>query len=146
MNRRGLIASLSALPFAAACSPLLQKALSPAGGFSGPAFRGNRFVSFDGAELGLMTWRADGPYADDPWAVIIGLHGMDDYSNAFHMAGPWWAKQGITTYAFDQRGFGRSPGRGVWAGEDLMVDDLRAACAVARQRHPRARPAAAVDQ
>ena len=138
MNRRRLIASLSGLPLVAACAPLLQKPMTPGAAFSGPAFDGDRFVSFDGARLGLKTWRADGAYTDDPWAVVIGLHGMDDYSGAFHTAGPWWAKQGITTYAFDQRGFGRSPERGVWAGEDLMTEDLRTACAVARKRHPKA--------
>ena len=132
MKRRAL---LLGLPFGlAACAPLLQKPLTPAGGFTGPSFDGDRFVSFDGARLGLMRWEAEG----DPWAVIVGLHGMDDYSGAFHTAGPWWAKRGITTYAFDQRGFGRSPQRGVWAGEALMAEDLRAACAVARQRHPKA--------
>lgn len=138
MNRRGLIGSLGALPFAAACSPLIQRALTPSGAFAGPAFSGDRFTSFDGAELGLTAWRAEGAYADDPWAVIVGLHGMDDYANAFHLAGPWWARQGITTYAYDQRGFGRSPQRGVWAGEDLMTEDLRAACALVRRRHPKA--------
>ena len=50
---------------------------------------------------------------------------MNDYSNAFHLAAPWWAEQGVTTYAYDQRGFGRSPGRGIWAGDDLMTEDLR---------------------
>jgi alpha-beta hydrolase superfamily lysophospholipase len=117
---------------------MVQHALQQPSGFSGPAFSGDHFVSFDGARLGLETWKAEGGYADNPWAVIVGLHGMDDYANAFHMAGPWWEKRGVTTYAFDQRGFGRSPGRGVWAGEDLMVADLRAACAAARRRHPKA--------
>jgi alpha-beta hydrolase superfamily lysophospholipase len=63
---------------------------------------------------------------------------MDDYANAFHLAAPWWAAHGITTYAYDQRGFGRSPRRGVWGGADLMVEDLRTACALVRRRHPRA--------
>jgi alpha-beta hydrolase superfamily lysophospholipase len=124
----GLFALLSG------CAPLVQKALTPQTGFGGPAFDGDRFVSFDGARLGLTTWAAEG----EPWAVIIGLHGMDDYANAFHMAGPYWAGQGITTYAYDQRGFGRSPERGVWAGQDLMAEDLRAACALARRLHPKA--------
>ena len=117
---------------------MVQRAFQPQPNFSGPFFSSDRFVSFDGAALGLSTWKAEGRYADDPWAVIVGLHGMDDYSAAFHLAGPWWASQGITTYAFDQRGFGKSPGRGVWAGVELMVADLRAACAVARRRHPKA--------
>ncbi len=136
MKRRDL---LLALPFGlAACAPVLQKALKPNPAFRGPRFEGDRFISFDGARLALAAWKAEGQYADAPWAVIIGLHGMDDYSAAFHLAGPWWAGQGITTYAFDQRGFGRSPERGVWAGEDLMTGDLRAACAVARRMHPKA--------
>jgi alpha-beta hydrolase superfamily lysophospholipase len=140
MRRREVLIGLSAGAFGAlaGCSPMVQQALHPQAGFDGPSFSGDRFVSFDGARLGLRTWKAQGDYAGDPWAVIVGLHGMDDYSNAFHMAGPWWARQGITTYAFDQRGFGRSPGRGVWAGEDLMTSDLRAACAVARRLHPEA--------
>jgi len=51
---------------------------------------------------------------------------------------PWWASEGITTIAYDQRGFGRSPGRGVWAGDELMVEDLRTVAALARQKYPRA--------
>ena len=43
-----------------------------------------------------------------PKAVIIALHGMSDYSNAFDMPGKVWAKRGITTLAIDQRGFGRT--------------------------------------
>jgi alpha-beta hydrolase superfamily lysophospholipase len=138
MRRRDVLAGLGAFGALDGCAPMVQHALQQPTGFAGPSFTGDRFVSFDGAPLGLKTWTAEGQYADDPWAVVIGLHGMDDYSNAFHTAGPWWARQGITTYAFDQRGFGRSPERGVWAGEDLMIEDLRAACATARRRHPRA--------
>jgi alpha-beta hydrolase superfamily lysophospholipase len=54
------------------------------------------------------------------------------------MAAPWWAEQGVTTIAYDQRGFGRSPGRGVWAGDELMVEDLRTVAALARARYPQA--------
>jgi acylglycerol lipase len=132
MRRRDLVGGLSVL--LSGCAPLVQRALVAQAGFAGPAFSGDRFVSFDGARLGLTTWQAEG----EPWAVIVGLHGMDDYANAFHTAAPFWAKQGVTTYAYDQRGFGRSPQRGVWAGQDLMAEDLRAACAVARRRHPKA--------
>ena len=122
-----------------ACTPLVvQHSFTPPAAFSGPRLQDDQVVSFDGARLGLKTWKAEGDYADDPWAVIVGLHGMDDYANAFHMAGPWWAGQGITTYAFDQRGFGRSPGRGIWAGDDLMVEDLRTVTALVRAKFPHA--------
>ncbi|MDP3659540.1 alpha/beta fold hydrolase [Phenylobacterium sp.] len=125
-----LLASLSL----AACAPMMvQQPFSAVAGFNGPRMGEDDFVSFDGARLGLTTWAA----AEEPWAVVIGLHGMNDYANAFHMAAPWWAAQGVTTYAYDQRGFGRSPQRGVWAG-DLMEEDLRTIVALARARHPHA--------
>lgn len=101
-----------------------------------PEFRieENKFISFDGAELGLTTWDgAEGPASGH---VVIGLHGMNDYANAFHMAAPYWAAQGVTVYAYDQRGFGRSPGRGIWPEEELMREDLRTAVDLARQQYP----------
>lgn len=91
----------------------------------------DRFVSFDGAELGLTVWNVD-----QPEIVIVGLHGMNDYANAFHMAAPYWAEHGVMTYAYDQRGFGRSVGRGDWPDEELMREDLRTAVGLARDRHP----------
>ena len=130
MKRLVLIVLLFAL---SACAPMLrQQAGTPPPGFQGPHFEAERVVSFDGARLGLTTWQANG----EPWAVIVAAHGMNDYANAFHLAAPKWAEEGVTTYAYDQRGFGRSPGRGVWAGEDLMVEDLRTVTALARARHP----------
>jgi acylglycerol lipase len=62
---------------------------------------------------------------------------MNDYSESFHLAGPAWAGQGIATYAFDQRGFGGSPQRGIWAGA-LMLEDLRTAATLLRARYPKA--------
>ena len=99
-----------------------------------PRFEQDRFISFDGAELGLTVWDGKGPNAGE--IVIVGLHGMNDWANAFHMAAPWWAERGVTTYAYDQRGFGRSPGRGVWPEEELLREDLRTAVRIARQQHP----------
>ena len=61
---------------------------------------------------------------------------MNDYAAAFGLAAPYWAGHGITTYAYDQRGFGRSARRGVWAGETVMDEDLRVATALVRSRHP----------
>ena len=129
-----LLALLTALACLSACAPLVQTAGRPPLGFSGPRLEADRFISFDGTALGLSRWEAKG----EPWAVIIGLHGMNDYGNAFWMAGPWWAERGVTTYAYDQRGFGRSPERGVWGGEALMTEDLRTICALARKQHPHA--------
>jgi len=92
----------------------------------------NRMVSFDGAELGLTVWETEA----DPEIVIVGVHGMNDYANAFHMAAPYWAAHGVKTYAYDQRGFGRSYGRGEWPDEDAMREDLRTAVQLVRERYP----------
>lgn len=122
-----------------ACVPTVQRAGSPLDTFAGPHFDAakEQFVSFDGAELGLTAWL---PAEDEePRAVIIGLHGMNDYANTFYLMGPWFAERGVALYAYDARGFGRSPRRGVWAGEHLMTEDLRTAVTVARRAHPGAK-------
>jgi alpha-beta hydrolase superfamily lysophospholipase len=118
----------------AGCAPTLQQAAQPDAGFAGPRLEDHAFVSFDGARLGLSHWDAPG----EPWAVIIGLHGMNDYANAFHLAGPWWAARGVATLAYDQRGFGRSEPRGIWAPDALRIADLRTITALARHRWPHA--------
>ncbi len=139
MNRRALILTASAATLGG-CTPLTQKLELGPLGFRGPRFEGDDFVSFDGARLGLKRWL---PARGEPDWVIVGLHGMNDYSNAFHLAGDWWAGQGIATYAFDVRGFGRSPDRGVWAPVDLVIDDVRTCVELVRERHPNAKVALA---
>lgn len=96
----------------------------------------NVFVAKDGARLGLSVWPAKDTVG--PEYVVVGVHGMSDYAGAFHMAAPYWAAHGVTTYAYDQRGFGRSPNKGMWPEEELLRDDLRTAVDVARARHPQA--------
>ncbi|HTX51326.1 MAG TPA: alpha/beta fold hydrolase [Caulobacteraceae bacterium] len=131
-----VLASALLLMFAAACAPMqVQHALAPGPDFTGPRLEADRFVSFDGAKLGLTRWL---PAGGEPWAVIVGVHGMDDYARTFHLAAPDWAAHGIATYAYDQRGFGRSPERRIWAGDALMTEDLRTIVALVRQRYPHA--------
>lgn len=96
-----------------------------------------KFVSFDGANLGLTSWSPEGREVDIEH-VVLGVHGMNDYANAFHMAAPWLAERGVKTYAYDQRGFGRSLKRGIWPAPELMRDDLRTAVDLVRARHPEA--------
>ena len=132
-----VFAALSLFVFVHGCTPVTQGALiieEPMTPYFDP--KAETFTSLDGAQLGLTVWEAGG---GDPEIVVVGVHGMNDWANAFFMAAPWWAERGVTTYAYDQRGFGRSPGRGLWPEEELMRDDLRAAVAAARARHPKAR-------
>jgi len=98
-----------------------------------PQLAGEVLVARDGTRLPLRHWEAEGA---KPRAVIVGLHGMSDYSNAFDMPGKVWAKLGITTLAYDQRGFGQSEKPGIWAGADAMRADLDDAISAARSRYP----------
>jgi len=136
MKRCVVLLVLSLATWLAACAPMaVQRPLAPEPGFAGPRLEADDVVSFDGAKLGLSHWA---PASGEPWAVIVGVHGMDDYARAFHLAAPYWASQGIATYAYDQRGFGRSPQRGIWAGDALMTQDLRTIVGLVRARYPHA--------
>ena len=125
------------LPGLAGCSPTrgfskaLNLELSPTPGFNTEK---EKFTSFDGAELGLSVWEAQN--TTNPEYIVIGVHGMNDYAEAFEYAGSYWATRGVTTYAYDQRGFGRSHARGLWPKEELIREDLRTAIKLTRQRHP----------
>ena len=133
MSSRSLLPLLAVLAMLAACAPTLQHPALPEPGFTGPRLEDHDFVGSDGAHLALTRWDATrGP----PTAVIVGVHGMNDYANTFHLAAPWWAARGVTTYAYDQRGFGRSPRRGIWAPDALRIDDLRTLVALVRRAHP----------
>ncbi|ALM82645.1 hypothetical protein ASB57_06475 [Bordetella sp. N] len=98
-----------------------------------PALDDAALVTPDDTRLPLRTWL---PFRREPWAVIVALHGMNDYSFAFDQPAQYWAYYGIATYAYDQRGFGASARPGIWSSTDTMVADLNAAVAAAHARHP----------
>jgi alpha-beta hydrolase superfamily lysophospholipase len=113
-----------------AAAPLPRNAASPA--TAGAAFAADAFIAADGAQLPLRRWLPP----DEPRAVILALHGFNDYSNAFAGPGTAWAATGIATYAYDQRGFGGAPERGRWAGARQLAGDAADAVRLLRQRHP----------
>ncbi len=119
---------------AGACAPTTQLAAPLDAASAGPRLEPDRFVSFDGARLGLSSWTP----TEEPWAVIVAVHGINDYAGGFQLAGRAWAERGIATYAYDGRGFGRSPRRGVWADPEVSAEDLRTFVALVRRRHPHA--------
>lgn len=88
-------------------------------------------VMADGATLPMLVFQAK-----EPRAVVVALHGFNDYSNAFSEPGSWFAARGISLYAIDQRGFGRAPGRGLWAGDTRMAEDAASVVKLVRGRHP----------
>ncbi|MBX9574879.1 MAG: lysophospholipase [Caulobacteraceae bacterium] len=129
---RSAAALIAALLLSACVAPQVQTPLTPPAGFAGPRIEADAFVVRDGARLAMRSWA---PLHRGPDVAIVALHGVNDSSAAWRLAGPWWAENGAVTYAYDQRGFGRSPGRGIWPGE-LMQDDLRDVVDLVRARHP----------
>jgi acylglycerol lipase len=106
---------------------------APAGPTVAPVLADKAFIADDGVSLPLRVWRPE----DKPKAVILALHGFNDYSNAFAAPAAEWAKHGIATYAYDQRGFGEAPLHGRWAGTAQLARDVTAASRLLRARYPR---------
>jgi len=69
-------------------------------------------------------------------AVIVAVHGFNDYSNSFILPGDYFRKHGVACYAYDQRGFGAAPGRGLWAGVEAYKNDLSGMVKEIRRLYP----------
>jgi len=139
---------LAFVPWLAACAPTLAP---PGPGAAQPALReaapngiapepvdeetGSALLTFrtaDGYELLLRRWAPAG----EPEAVVLALHGFNDHSTFLADAAGRWAGQGIATYAYDQRGFGTSPNRGLWAGSAVLAQDAAVMLGLLAERHP----------
>lgn len=88
-------------------------------------------IMSDGYVLPMKTW----PATDKPAAVVLGVHGFNDYSNAFDAAANMFADNSITTYAIDQRGFGATEQHGIWAGSATLQSDLVAMVDLLCEKH-----------
>ncbi len=86
----------------------------------------------DGLALPYRSWMP----SESPRAIIIALHGFNDYSNFFDDPAQFFAKNGIGSYAYDQRGFGAAPFRGRWFVTDSYIADAMAFTKLIAQRHP----------
>lgn len=93
----------------------------------------NTFRTEDGASLPLRHWLPK----TEPHAVIIALHGFNDYSRFFDSPGEYFSKLGIASFAYDQRGFGMAPQRGLWAGDEAYIKDLQVLVRLIKQRYPK---------
>jgi alpha-beta hydrolase superfamily lysophospholipase len=65
------------------------------------------WTAADGARLALRRAPSAGPAR----AALILLHGFGDHSGRYGDVAAWLAGHGISVYALDQRGHGRSPGK-----------------------------------
>ena len=102
----------------------------------GPRFTDSEFVAADGTVLPLRAWLPPPSAPGGIKAVILALHGVNDYSNAFAIPARVWAEDGIATYAYDQRGFGGAPGRTLWPGRAPLAEDVATASRILRRLYP----------
>jgi alpha-beta hydrolase superfamily lysophospholipase len=113
----------------AGCAPSLK---SSAADFGQAVLGRAHFTASDGAVLPVRAWL---PKEERPRSVVVALHGFNDYSHAFAMPGRWLSERGVAVYAYDQRGFGNAPRRGLWAGMERYANDLGEFTRLLRKRY-----------
>ena len=99
-----------------------------------PSLNNNYFITSDGTHLPIRKWKSSEPI---PKAIILAVHGFNDYSKFINAAAVFFSRNNITTYAYDQRGFGAAPNRGFWAGVKTLTADLLSLTLLIRARHPK---------
>lgn len=121
---------IAILLFVGGCEPVVRL---PGPTVTTPRLQADHFITDDGAVLPVRRWL---PPVSPPGAVIVAVHGFNDYSRAFESLGGFLKRHGIACYAYDQRGFGLAPGRGLWAGVKTYARDLERFVGQVRVRHP----------
>ncbi len=127
MNIRRILV-VASLILLGACAPRFALPGPP---IEAPHLTNDAAVMADGTALPLRGW----PVESDLKAVILALHGFNDYSNFMDEPAAYLGARGIKVYAYDQRGFGAAPLRGRWAGIEAMADDAKTVARLLRARH-----------
>lgn len=129
IHRFNLLCLISLIYLLTACSPMIYR---PSDKMQAPQLINDTFHTEDGVILPVKKWLPE----KNIDAVIIALHGFNDYSQFFQLPGEFFQQQGIACYAYDQRGFGESPRRGFWPGLNTFSDDLATFIRLIKQQHP----------
>jgi len=125
-----IVICLAAISLLASCTPQFY----PGGDrTTQPVLQEQGLATADSTILPLRIWPARKKPAA---AVVLALHGFNDYSKAFESPASWWADHGLTVYAYDQRGFGKAPHTGMWSGAETMAADLDDAVRAIVTIHP----------
>lgn len=69
-------------------------------------------------------------------AIVLAIHGLNDYSSGFDSTGRFLAEQGVSLIAYDQRGFGVTSGHGYWHGSQRMIKDSHTIVRLLRDKYP----------
>lgn len=117
-----------------ACAPRLQDIGPPV---DQPSFSDTAFHTADGVDLPVRTWvQWHGDDSRKPLGIILALHGFNDHSGGLALPGSGLSRRGYRVYAYDQRGFGRAPQRGIWPGSEPLIADLKIATRLLKARFP----------
>ena len=132
MGKRSYTFLLVAVMALAACAPRLQDFGPDATQSMIPQLSADNISTRDGVALPVRRWLPDGA----PKAVIIALHGFNDYGNAFADIGAFFAEHDVAVLAYDQRGFGAAPHPAIWPGRDKLTGDFRDVLTATRAAFP----------
>lgn len=124
------IMMIMAVVIISACSPQVNL---PGQQVVHPKLEREFFRAADGAKLPVRFWL---PEKKPFKAIIVAVHGFNDYSNSFTIPGSYLSQHGFACYTYDQRGFGAAPGRGIWAGIEAYTSDLASMVKEVRRLHP----------
>jgi acylglycerol lipase len=123
-----------ALIVLAGCAPRVQQIGPPT---DQPSFDDRTFHTADGAELPVRVWTQwHGDATRKPLGIILALHGFNDHSGGLDLPGSGLSRRGYRVYAYDQRGFGKAPQRGIWPGSEQLISDLKTASRLLKARYP----------
>ena len=125
-----LIITLLATVSLQACAPSYY--VNPHANPQSPELSDNQLIVEDGTKLPLRVWRGGAL----PQAIIVAVHGFNDYRRAFDLPGEFFAQNDIFLYAYDQRGFGEADGRGLWPGRAYLQTDLITLVKLVKTEHP----------
>ena len=127
IHLRVLVVALLSL---CSCSPELVKSGSPLD--VSAEMSDSLFTTRDGSRLPIRKWLPAGPLE----GVIIGVHGLNDYSNFIRDGARFFNDHRLAVYAYDQRGFGETKTKGRWSGRETLADDLAAFIGLVKAAHP----------
>jgi len=99
-----------------------------------PQLTNTQYITADDVPLTLRRWSVPD---DVRRAIVIGVHGFNDYGNFLMPEMPAFLQsQGIEVLSYDQRGFGDSETRGRWAGHETYQWDLLTFISLVKQANP----------
>ncbi len=129
-SRRSFLYSVLIFFVLAGCAPQL---VDPGPLRWTPELHPTHFTTRDGLSLPYRSWPA---VNNNPKAIIVALHGFNDYSSFFEDPAAFMQSRGITSYAYDQRGFGGAGFRGRWFETARYRMDARDFTQIIAAKHP----------